>query len=77
MLNIVPIFVHPQLDSQVPDATFQTVLYPVPPPKSLAAENGKRSKSLAAYGHILAFQTLGGACINKRTLWLDAWLVNG
>ena len=30
-----------QIDSQVPDATFQTVLYPVPPPKSLAAENGK------------------------------------
>ena len=32
---------HLQIDSQVPDATFQTVLYPVPPPKSLAAENGK------------------------------------
>ena len=32
---------HLQIDSQVPDATFQTALYPVPPPKSLAAENGK------------------------------------
>ncbi|CAH3176358.1 unnamed protein product, partial [Porites evermanni] len=31
-----------QIDSQVPDATFQTVLYPVPPPKSLAAENAPK-----------------------------------
>ena len=40
--TLVLMFVaHLQIDSQVPDATFQTVLYPVPPPKSLAAENGK------------------------------------
>ncbi|KAL9987728.1 hypothetical protein ACROYT_G002079 [Oculina patagonica] len=31
-----------QIDSQVPGATFQTVLYPVPPPKSLAAENAPK-----------------------------------
>jgi len=31
-----------QIDSQVPGATFQTVLFPVPTPKSLAAENAPK-----------------------------------
>ncbi|XP_068741113.1 intermembrane lipid transfer protein VPS13A-like [Montipora capricornis] len=31
-----------QIDSQVPGATFQTVLYPIPPPKSLAADNAPK-----------------------------------
>lgn len=52
MLNIVPVFVRTQIDSQVPGATFQTVLYPIPPPKSLAAENGKRSKSFTPTGRV-------------------------
>ena len=52
MLNIVLAFVRPQIDSQVPDATFQTVLFPVPPPKSLAAENGESSQSFSPNGRM-------------------------
>ena len=56
LLNIVLVFVRQQIDSQIPDATFQTALYRVPPPKSLAAESGKSSQSFTQNGRIFAFR---------------------
>ena len=56
LLNIVPVFGRQQIDSQIPDATFQTALYRVPPPKSLVAESGKSSQSFSPNGRIFALR---------------------
>ena len=56
-----------QLDNQIPGAVFPTVIAPIPPPKSVAAESGKNF----AHNENMVWHIYGDYTISPKCLLSD------